>query len=299
MRAIVVERRPLLYEDGPDSALDRPAHVRAASAVVRMGDGLVVVQDDALWLAWVRGPRVDAIPLPAGPDGVRLFEPARRNKHLKPDFEAAFALDGAIVALGSGSTRVRQRAAVLRWPPETPPILAELPGLYDALRRALPDAALNLEGAFPLGDTLRLLQRGNGEGAVDATLDLPLAWVRGALAGARDLPPEPVVTRWTLGALGGTRLSFTDGAASAAGWWFLAAAEDSPDTYDDGAVAGSVLGHVGATVEMATLEDAAGQPVVVKAEGIAVGDRPDRLWVVVDGDDPQLPAELLTVEVRA
>ena len=50
--ARVVARAPLLYERGPDAALDRPAHMRAGSALVALPDArLAVIQDDACFLA--------------------------------------------------------------------------------------------------------------------------------------------------------------------------------------------------------------------------------------------------------
>jgi hypothetical protein len=84
--ARVVKRTPLLYDRGADPALDRPAHVRAGSALVRLDTHtLAVVQDDASFLAVLDGVghatatlHVRDMPLPA-PDGVRLFDDGRGN----------------------------------------------------------------------------------------------------------------------------------------------------------------------------------------------------------------------------
>ena len=74
LHAQVKDVRRLRYDDGADALLDRPAHARAASAVVRVEHTLLVVQDDALHLARVEADgRVMAIALPAE-DGVRLFD---------------------------------------------------------------------------------------------------------------------------------------------------------------------------------------------------------------------------------
>src|SRR5262245_10943657 len=54
LEARVVRRRPLVYTRGSDASLDRPTHVRAGSAMVRLGPGmLAVVQDDASFIAIV------------------------------------------------------------------------------------------------------------------------------------------------------------------------------------------------------------------------------------------------------
>lgn len=294
MRATVVHRRPLRYDAGADPALDRPPHVRAASALLRLDDALVVVQDDAHWFAVLHEGGVEAVPLPRGPGGLRLFGDDRGNKRHKLDLEAALTLPGRIVALGSGSTPARERAVVLPWPSGRPEVVP-LPDLYAALRAAFPGAELNIEGAFPVDGVVRLLQRGNGIGAVNATVDVALDWFEAALAGHRSAP-DLRIRRWDLGHLLGAPLTFTDGIADAHGWWFLAAAEDSPDATRDGPVTGSVLGRVRDGVVCAPLEDERG-PIVVKAEGLALGDRPDEILIVNDADDPELPSELLTVRV--
>lgn len=119
VRATIVRRLPLRYADGADPALDRPAHVRAGSALARVGRRLVVVQDDAHFLALVR-PRdghAAAVTLPAGPDGRRLFDASRGTKRHKLDLEACVALPGPdgttrLLVVGSGSTPVRERIVV-------------------------------------------------------------------------------------------------------------------------------------------------------------------------------------------
>ncbi|MFQ3663269.1 MAG: hypothetical protein SNJ69_12840, partial [Chloroflexaceae bacterium] len=47
----VLSRRPLRYTAGADPALDRPAHVRAASSLVRVGTQMLAIQDDAHFVA--------------------------------------------------------------------------------------------------------------------------------------------------------------------------------------------------------------------------------------------------------
>src|SRR5262245_36878490 len=92
------------YRGGADPSLDRPAHVRAASALAWIGERLVVVQDDAAFLGVVDPATglVDDVPMAPGPGGARVFEPRRGNKADKPDLEAAFADGDRVIALGSG-----------------------------------------------------------------------------------------------------------------------------------------------------------------------------------------------------
>ena len=68
LMAHVIGSRPLRYTAGADSAIDRPAHVRAGSSLAQLGGCLVVVQDDANFIAIIDPHtwQVRAVPLPAG-----------------------------------------------------------------------------------------------------------------------------------------------------------------------------------------------------------------------------------------
>lgn len=303
-RAIVTARRPLGYAGGARPALDQPGHVRAASGLLRWGRGWLVIQDDALFLGHLRQAggeiQVEAVPLPS-PDGLRRFQDSRGNKADKPDFEAVLRWPGpageVVLALGSGSTPRRERVLVLERGAE--PRVLEAGPLYAALRAALPaEVELNIEGALRTarGD-LRLLQRGNGRGGLDAVIDLEGGGIDAWLRGRGDPPVVRALRRWELGALDGVRLGFTDGAPlEGERWLFAAAAEASPNAVDDGQVEGSVVGEAdeegGA---WAPLTDADGAPLPVKLEGIA-RRRDGVLLGVLDADDPEVASEL--VEIR-
>ena len=136
--------------------------VRAASAVVPLGDGFLVVQDDATHGAWFRAGSVSVVRLLPAVDGLELFEEASGTKHLKPDFEAACGLevDGepAVLMLGSGSLGARMRWSLLRFVGGHPQAqVADLAPLYADVAAALsvPPDALNMEGACVVGGALR------------------------------------------------------------------------------------------------------------------------------------------------
>ena len=115
LRATIVERTPLLYAAGADEALDRPAHVRAGSSLAWVNDHLVLVQDDANFLALIQpdSGHVDSVVLPAGEGGLRQFGDDRGNKKYKQDLEACCSLSGTdgqvLLAFGSGSKRRRRQ----------------------------------------------------------------------------------------------------------------------------------------------------------------------------------------------
>ena len=299
-RAQIVRRTPLGYHRGADPRADRPAHVRAASGLARWRDQLVVVQDDALFLALLDPAtgRCDDVALPSA-DGVRTFDTRRGNKAAKPDLESVVVVDGEVLAFGSGSSPRREQ--ILRWSGGEPrwwPAQA----FYAQLRATTPfaGAELNVEGAAVWRDHLWLFNRGNGAAtpdtpAVDAVARLPLAAVRQWLAGGAP-PPLTEVVPTDLGELDGVRLTFTDADADADGLVCLAAAEASPNAIDDGAVMGSAIGRWRPTGTVWARLWEGDTPTRDKAEGLAVDPtRPGHAWVVVDPDDPDRPAELLDV----
>lgn len=314
--ARIVDRRVLSYSAGPDPSLDRPAHVRAGSGLAAFGDRLVVVQDDASFVALVdpRSGRVDAVPLPAGADGARQFDDTRRNKAAKPDFEACVVCDvdgvRSLLAFGSGSTERRERVAVVPLPADgaLPVRLARLSLLYDAFRRDVrfSGSELNVEGAVLLGGVLRFFQRGNGKATaerepVNATADVALEDVLDELEGRASEPPVlRSVIQYDLGRIDGIRLTFTDAAAGPRGAVaYLAAAEDSPDAVQDGRVVGAAVGVISGDQCRATrLVDSAECPVTDKVEGLVLdAEDPGRGYVVIDADDPALPSVLCRIEL--
>ncbi len=322
LAARVVRRTPLLYEAGPADELDRPAHVRAGSGIARVGDRLVVVQDDANFLALIDPATalVHAVSLPAGEDGRRQFDDRRGNKHLKLDLEACFVApdDGGepvVVALGSGSTPRREQVVLAHDPMslgEGGVLVRDARALYAALR-ADPHFApgeMNVEGAVYAAGRVRVLGRGNGaarEGraSLNSTCELDWPTLRAYLADpGQTPPPEPErVIQYALGELDGLTLGFTDATVMAEHHTtviFVAAAEDSPDATRDGRVAGSVIGVLESTgqARWTILTDSEGARLTAKVEGvIATSHDPSRFYVVIDQDDPDAPSELCDVEL--
>jgi hypothetical protein len=315
--ARIVRHVPLLYRQGADAALDRPAHVRAASGLAWIGDALAVIQDDANFVA-LADPATglaDVVTLPAGEGGMRQFGAERGNKRFKLDLEGCTAvLDGSggmtLVAFGSGSAAGRDR--ILRVDGirggEPSVDLRGAPAFYALLRRTHDFAGgeLNVEGAAWRGGRIVLLNRGNGaavddRAAVDAICEVGWADLRAHLEDAdRHPPPAPSsIRQYNLGTIGGCRLAFTDAVAVGDALVYTATAEDSPNAVDDGPVAGSAIGIIRADGEARWTEllGEDGGRFDSKVEGVARGLRPGTLYVVVDRDDPHRPSELCEVEL--
>lgn len=269
----------------------------AASGVVRVGQHLLVVADDELFLdAYTEaGRRAERIALLGKSP---LPEEHRERKRLKPDLEALVNLPGRrVLALGSGSAKGRCAGYLFEAAAEggLPKFCAtcDLSPLYEQLSRSFP--ALNVEGAAVAGRSLRLLQRGNGAQGQNAVVDLSLDGVLEALAGGHALTADLVqeIRPVHLPSLGQARLGFTDASPIAEGdrrIVFVAAAEDTDDPYLDGECTGSAIGVLDEQGRVEWLETLEGKN---KVEGVTVEAGARRALLVADPDDRSQRAPLL------
>jgi hypothetical protein len=292
--------RELRVDDGTGSA--SRAHLSAASGIVKLGHRVVVVADDEHHLATFDLTTDEPgrlVPIFAGD----LPSDHAARKAAKPDCEALLVLPafgtfthGALMAFGSGSRPSRQRAALLALngagDVAGPAHLVDIAPLLSPLHTHFSD--LNIEGAFVDGDTLALLQRGNGASAINARIDLDWREVKRWLTAGGTAPGLLSIRRFDLGTIDGVPLSFTDGAALPGGEWvFSAAAEDTSDTYQDGRCLGSAVGLVDANGTLLKLErvalDGKIEGIAVATPGPAIG-----LLLVTDADDRDRAALLLS-----
>ncbi len=273
--------------------------ISAASGLAMVDDRLCVVADDETFLALYTRQGVPEQRITLFPERLPSEHAARKRQ--KPDLEALTRLpDGRLLALGSGSTPARMRGAVIDPAQGWSVRAVELRELYAELAHELPE--LNIEGAVVHADQLWLAQRGNGASAHNALIALDLLTVRAWLD---ERIPKPRLTadalvsiaRVSLGELDGVPLGLTDLASHPQhGLLFVAAAEASASTYDDGACAGSVLGVLSERGDVLRSERLA---PVCKIEGVTVAvgavTDPPGLWLVADPDDPRLRAPLFSV----
>jgi hypothetical protein len=297
---------PLRYSSGGDRD-GLPAHVRAASALRRFENRLVIVQDDVNALA-VRDAvgAVRPVLLPAHASGRRVFDDTLGNKRDKLDLEACVTLpDGRLVAFGSGSTPQREQLVVWR-DPSAAPAMHAASELYRALRAAVTrDAArLNIEGAVVRGGRLELFHRGNdarspANAIVEVLCEEFVSW----LDGAAPVPRVASVTAVELGTASGVRFGFTDATAlDDERVVILACAEDSACAISDGAVLGCRVGLLDDDgLRTVDVYDATGERTLLKLEGIERREESSSEFdVVADVDRSAVPAQLgrLTWERR-
>jgi hypothetical protein len=286
----------ILRSLGLEAMVEGQPHVAAASGLVRAGEWLHVVPDDSLQLATF------------GLDGQesgrvhRLFpdpdlpHDEKERKRLKPDLESLTLVPWqkgqALLAIGSGSTK-RRRRGVLQplfdcGEVDGPAQLFELGPLYEAL----PFQELNLEGLAVVGQRLFLGQRGNSAEGRNALIELDMPAAMLAIEQGRPWTADLVLETRPLG-LGevmGVRLTLTDLSPYGPDHLLIAAAaEDTDNPYDDGAVLGSVLGRFSLLNGEMTMVSLDGP---WKVEGVELLDD-GRILMVTDGDDPHAPALLL------
>ena len=320
LEAHVTRRIAMLYDEGPSAAADRPAHVRAASGLSAFNEFLVVIQDDANWLALIDAAGIHALPLPPGPSGARIFSGDRGNRHEKFDLEACTTVPGEngheLIGFGSGShvgrewilrvhegasfgaalttTAVHERAGLA--------VAAEFVDatrFYESLRAddAFCGAGLNIEGAVAIDERIVLFQRGNapargGRAPVDATAEISWPALAAHLADPESVAPPTLenVTRYDLGTLDGVRLTFSDADRLGEGRILYSASAEGADR-----IAGSVLGVIepDGSAHWTELTDQDGSPFRGKIEGLSRDLRDARkIHFVIDDDDEHVPSEL-------
>lgn len=293
-----------LRESGGDENSD---HISAASSLVRVGQTLYVVADDARQLGIFHSLGRDKGSLVSLLKG-ELPDDVEKRKKDKADLESLLALPpadgwphGALLALGSGSGEKRNKGALVKLEANGEPAPGsseiDLVPLYDRLRKDIPE--LNLEGAVVVEDSLWLFQRGdNGEGR-NAVIRLDLSKVEvGLRSGSLD---EGAITRtefYDLGRLVGIKLAFSDASLLEDGSVAISAsAEDSRDG-GDGRYVGSALGVMSSAGEVLILEPV---DLDVKLEGMTARIEDDEIvfLLVTDADDPNVPSPLLEARIPA
>lgn len=291
---IVQTLRPLDLSSSLTPGL--PPHVAAASGLARVGEWLHVVPDDALQLAtFALGGKEPGRTHPLFPDAP-LPQDEKERKKLKPDLESLAVVPWkggeALLAVGSGSTD-RRRRGILQplfdcGEISGSTLVFDLGPLYDAL----PFKELNVEGLACVGSRLFLGQRGNSAEGRNELVELNLLGALSAIESGKPWGPELVkgMTPLGLGEVLGVRLTLTDLSGYGRDHLLVAAAaEDTANPYDDGAVVGSVLGRYSlgdGTMTMVSLDGP------WKVEGVEMLE-PGHVLMVTDGDDPHQPALLL------
>ncbi|GGY72047.1 hypothetical protein GCM10011613_16230 [Cellvibrio zantedeschiae] len=289
----------------PSSLPNRHAHLSAASGLVQVGPWLYVVADDELHLGKFSLANNDVGELFRCFDGELPMDKEER-KAAKPDIEVLTLIPAfntsphALLALGSGSKKNRHRGAIIPLDHSGnilgPANIIELSNFYEFLKKEI--GKLNIEGAAIVQDDILLFQRGNKKNELNASIRLKLEDFYRAIQ-EPNYEPCIRITPYDLGEIDQVPLCFTDATSLPSGdIIFTASAENTSDSYLDGACMGSAVGVIDPKGKLSLLE-----PVnkKVKLEGIEATTNGSaiELLLVSDADDATLPAQLYSARINS
>jgi len=164
---------------------------------------------------------------------IKLFENSQENiaKKDKLDFESITLFDNKLFLFGSGSTKKRDKRFTYNLKNQEVKE-KDLSKLYKKLREfaSLSEDELNIEGAIIDADNYYFFQRGNGENA------------KNGLFVYHKTSKELQFTSIKLPKVEDVEATFTDAILIDETVYFLAAAENTTSTYNDGEILGSFIG---------------------------------------------------------
>ena len=213
-------------------------------------------------------------------------------KKLKPDFEAMASYGDSLYIFGSGSTENRNKMTVVDLKTQTV-TMSSIADLYGAMQSfsGIKPEDFNIEGVVYNGKEWYFFQRGNGKSGKSGVYTVSgenLANSFSILYNEIKLPK-----------IKGVRASFTDAVFVGNDIYFLACAEDSQSTYEDGAVMGSLIGKL----DINKMKITATQVITndIKFEGIAILEQKDKLSFLLceDNDTETLESNIYKLEIEA
>jgi hypothetical protein len=168
-----------------------------------------------------------------------IIENAKENitKSEKPDFEAITHFGDNLYVFGSGSTAKRNKMIQINTLEKkiSTNDLNDLYGVMQSFGEIKPDD-FNIEGAIYTGEEWYLFNRGNGKSAKNVLF---------TIQGKNLINEFNILSNdYKLPKIKGVRSSFTDAVAVDDKIYFLATAEDTDSTYNDGEILGSFIGCI-------------------------------------------------------
>ena len=201
----------------------------------------LVYKDNALWIigdnsGFLYEYHIDSIHLNRHP----LIENPSENilKKDKPDFEAITHFGEDFYVFGSGSTEKRNKMIQVSAGTKKITATNDLADLYAVMQNfgKINPEDFNLEGAIYDGKSWYLFNRGNGISNKNVVFTIE----------GKNLTDQFTILSndYKLPKIKGVRTSFTDAILVENTIYFLATAEDTVSTYEDGEVLGSIIGSI-------------------------------------------------------
>lgn len=214
-------------------------------------------------------------------------------KKIKPDFEAITSYADTLYLFGSGSTANRNKMIKVNAKTKEVFSVNDLSDLYVAMQTfaELTPENFNIEGVTYNGKAWYFLNRGNG-----ATGKNIVFTVEG-----RNLTDDfnIIFSELKLPKIKGVRSGFTDALAVDDKLYFLAAAENTGSTYNDGAVLGSLIGRI--DLEKMKIDFTQKITDTHKFEGLTLYSNSDQeisFLLCEDNDTEQLQADIYRLRLK-
>lgn len=207
--------------------------IGSASGLIYKDNSLLIIGDNSGFLYEYQ---MDSKNLKRHP----LLENPRENtlKKDKADFEAITHFGDSLYVFGSGSTEKRNKMIQVNSTDKKIITTNDLTDLYAVMQNfgAIKPEDFNLEGAIYNGESWFLLNRGNGSSNKNVLFTIE----------GKNLTNDFAILSndYKLPKIKGVRSSFTDAILVGDSIYFLATAEDTESTYDDGEVLGSLIGSI-------------------------------------------------------
>ena len=207
--------------------------IGSASGLIYKDNSLLIIGDNSGFLYEYQ---MDSKILKRHP----LLENPTENtlKKDKADFEAITHFGDSLYVFGSGSTEKRNKMIQVNATDKKIIATNDLTDLYAVMQNfgAIKPEDFNLEGAIYNGESWFLLNRGNGSSNKNVLFTIE----------GKNLTNDFAILSndYKLPKIKGVRSSFTDGILVDNSIYFLATAEDTESTYDDGEVLGSLIGSI-------------------------------------------------------
>ena len=207
--------------------------IGSASGLIYQDQSLYIIGDNSGFLYEYQ---IDLRDLKRHP----LLENPKENtqKKEKADFEAITQFQDSLYIFGSGSTDKRNKMIQVNAKSKKVVATNDLTDLYTVMQNfgGVNPEDFNIEGAIYDGENWYILNRGNGISNKNVLF---------TIAGKNLTNDFQILSNtYKLPKIKGVRSSFTDAILVDNTIYFLATAEDTQSTYDDGEVLGSLIGSI-------------------------------------------------------
>lgn len=223
-----------------------------------------------------------------------LLENASQNiaKSSKPDFESMTQFENNIYIFGSGSTEKRNTMVQIDATTKERIAQIDLTNLYATMQSfaSIKPENFNIEGVIYNGTDWFFFNRGNGKNSKNSIF---------TVSGANLTDEFSVLFNpYKLPKIKGVETSFTDAVLVDNTIYFLATAEDTVSTYDDGEVLGSLIG----TIDVASMKIKSTKKITdaAKLEGLTVYEKSDKeitFFLCEDNDTDEQESNIYKLKV--